>query len=405
LAESDYAEGLKPRALARVVFIKLTKAIAIIMNSEKIVFDYSTPKVLCIEMKGDWQLSVGMPAASKVTLELADHTDITQITFDVSETIKWDSGFISFLLHLAKECERRKINIVYDGLPEGARKLLAFVLTIDEKKILRQYVHESFLERTGGKVLQVIEKRYVLLEFLGELAISFGRLITGKSYVRWNDFAFTVQRCGVDAFFLVSLLSVLLGMILAFVGAIQLKMFGAQIYVADIVGIAMVRVLAAVMTGIFISGRIGASFAAELGIMQTNEEIDALKTLGVSPVEFLVMPRVLALFIMMPLLTLYADLMGILGGFIISTSMLNLNPIEYWHHTQYAVKIKYLWVGLIHSLIFGLIIAIAGCLHGVKCERSAAGVGEATTSAVVTSITGIVIATAIITFICQILGV
>ncbi len=244
-----------------------------------------------------------------------------------------------------------------------------------------------------------------LFGFLGELTVSFGRLITGKAYVRWDDFAVTIQRCGLDAFLLVSLISMLVGMILAFVGAIQLKMFGAQIFIADIVGIAMVRVLAAVMTGIIMSGRIGASFAAELGIMQTNEEIDALKTLGVSPVEFLVMPRVLALFIMLPLLTIYADLMGIIGGFIISIGMLGLNPIEYWNHTQHAVKLIYLWIGLIHSLSFGLIIAISGCLRGVKCERSSAGVGEATTSAVVTAITSIVIATAIITFICQILGV
>ena len=375
------------------------------MNPEKISFDYPTPKLLSIKMKGDWLLSAGMPAVSQVVSELASHTDITQITFDVSETIQWDSGFVAFLLHLSKECVTRKVNLVYDGLPEGVKKLLAFASTIDENKIQRQHLQESFLERTGGKVLQLIENRHALLEFLGELTLSFARLIRGRAYVCWNDFTFTVQRCGVDAFLLVSMLSALLGMILAFVGAIQLKMFGAQIYIADIVGIGMVRVLAAVMTGIFMSGRIGASFAAELGIMQTNEEIDALKTLGVSPVEFLVMPRVLALFIMMPLLTLYADLMGILGGFLISTGMLNLNPIVYWHHTQHAVKIKYLWVGLIHSLVFGLIIAIAGCLRGIKCERSAVGVGEATTSAVVTSITGIVIATAIITFICQILGV
>jgi phospholipid/cholesterol/gamma-HCH transport system permease protein len=159
------------------------------------------------------------------------------------------------------------------------------------------------------------------------------------------------------------------------------------------------------MTGIIMSGRIGASFAAELGMMQTNEEIDALKTLGVSPVEFLVIPRVLALVIMMPILTIYADLMGVLGGYVISVGMLNLNPVEYLNHTQQAVKLSYVWVGLIHSFVFGVIIAFAGCLSGIKSERNAAGVGIATTSAVVTGITGIVIATAIITFICQILGV
>jgi len=214
-----------------------------------------------------------------------------------------------------------------------------------------------------------------------------------------------VKRCGVDTLLLVSLISLLVGMILAFVGSIQLKMFGAQIFIAYIVGIAMVRVLSAVMTGIIMSGRIGASFAAEIGMMQANEEIDALKTLGVSPVEFLVIPRILAVVIMMPILTIYADLMGILGGFVISVGMLHLNPIEYLNRTQAAVKLSYVWVGLIHSFVFGVIVAVAGCLRGIKCERNASGVGIATTSAVVTGITGIVIATAIITFICQILGV
>jgi phospholipid/cholesterol/gamma-HCH transport system permease protein len=140
-------------------------------------------------------------------------------------------------------------------------------------------------------------------------------------------------------------------------------------------------------------------------MMQANDEIDALKTLGVSPVEFLVIPRVLALVIMMPVLTIYADFMGVLGGFVISAGMLHLNGIEYLNHTQTAVKLSYVWVGLIHSLVFGVIISVSGCLQGIKCERNAAGVGIATTSAVVTGITGIVVATAIITFICQILGV
>ncbi len=264
---------------------------------------------------------------------------------------------------------------------------------------------ETVIEEIGEKVLQANESLLVWLDFLGDIVVSSGRLIRGKVYFRRDDFMLLVQRCGVDALFLVSLISLLVGMILAFVGSLQLKLFGAQIFIADIVGIAMVRVLSAVMTGIIMSGRIGASFAAELGIMQDNEEIDALKTLGVSPVEFLVIPRIMALVIMMPILTIYADLMGILGGYLISAGMLGLNPTEYLTHTQTAIKLSYLWVGLIHSVVFGLIIAVAGCLRGIKCERSSVGVGAATTSAVVTGITGIVIATAVITFICQVLGV
>jgi len=373
--------------------------------SEKLVFDYSTPKTLLIKLSGDWKISAGFLSVNEAASQLSSHPDITQINFYVSPELKWDSGLIAFLLKLIKECGQKKIQVARDGLPQEAQKLLALALKVPEKAIAPQKEHESFFEAIGEKVLKMGDSGAAGLDFLGDIAVSLGRLITGKLYVRWDDFYLLVKRCGADSLLLVSLISLLVGMILAFVASIQLKMFGAQIYIADIVGIAMVRVLSAVMTGIIVSGRIGASFAAEIGMMQTNEEIDALKTLGVSPVEFLVIPRVLALVLMMPILTIYADLMAILGGFLISIWMFHLNPSEYLNHTQLAVKLNYVWIGLIHSFVFAVIIAVAGCLRGIECDRDAAGVGRAATSAVVTSITGLVIATAIITFICQILGV
>ncbi len=266
-------------------------------------------------------------------------------------------------------------------------------------------LQEKLYGALSGKFVSIGESMNAGVGFLGEIALALGRLAAGKSCFRRVDFMLIVQRCGIETVLLVSLISLLVGMILAFVGSIQLELFGAQIFIADIVGIAMVRVLSAVMTGIIVAGRIGASFAAELGMMQANEEIDAFRTFGISPIEFLVVPRVLALLMMMPVLTIYADLMGILGGYIISTQMLNLNPAEYLAHTQKAVKISYVWIGLIHSLVFGAIIAIAGCQEGVMCERNAAGVGRATTMAVVMGITAIVLATALMTFICHVLGV
>ncbi len=376
-----------------------------VMTAEKIVFDHSIPGTLLIKLSGDWQISTGFLPANEVTAQLASYPDISQINISVSQELKWDSGLISFLLKLIRDCDQKSIFVAREGLPQGAQKLLALALKAHETNIISQDARVSFIERSGEKVLQIQESLRSGLYFIGDIAVSLGRLITGRAYFRWDDFMLILQRCGVETLLLVSLISLLVGMILAFVGSIQLKMFGAQIYVSNIVGISMVRVLSAVMTGIIISGRVGASFAAELGMMQANEEIDALKTLGVSPVEFLVIPRVLALVLMMPVLTIYADLMGVLGGFFISVAMLDLNPVEYFNNTLHAVKLSYFWVGLIHSFVFGLIISFAGCLSGIKCERSAAGVGVATTSAVVTGITGIVIATAIITFICQILGV
>ncbi|MFA5177529.1 MAG: ABC transporter permease [Candidatus Omnitrophota bacterium] len=371
----------------------------------KISFDYPQAGTLRVKLSGDWQISSGIPSENEVISELAKNKDTAQIIFDTSETGSWDSGLVSFLFHLIKDCENRNIQVSHQGLAQGVEKLLALALKVHTRLIPPKGAAEPFLDRVADKVLQLYSGVLGLLNFLGEVAIAFGRLLRGKAYFRRDEFIGIVQKCGANALWLVSLISILVGIILAFIGAIQLKLFGAQIFVADIVGIAMVRVMGAVMAAIIMAGRTGASFAAELGLMQVNEEIDAFKTMGISPVEFLVMPRVLALVIMMPLLTLYADFMGIAGGFLISTSVLELNPIEYWQHTQSAVRLSNLWVGLIHGFVFGIIIAVCGCMRGLQCERSAEGIGAATTSAVVSAITSIVIATAIITFICQVIGV
>ncbi len=375
------------------------------MSSQKLSLDFTKKGTLRLELSGDWRISEGLPGIDQVTSALLEHTDISHIVFDASEMSRWGSGLTSFLFRLIRECQRRKISFAQETLPQGVQKLLVLALKVGEISRPQCKPRELFFARVGQKAQDLAKSIRVLLDFLGEIAFAFGRLFSGRAYFRRADFITIVQRCGADALGLVSLISMLIGMILAFVGAIQLQMFGAQIFIADIVGIAMVRVMGAVMAGVLMAGRTGASFAAELGIMQTNEEIDALTTLGVNPVEFLVMPRLLALVIMMPLLALYADLMGIAGGFIISVGMLGINPMEYLNHTQTAVTLNNLWIGLVHSFVFGIVIAIAGCLRGIRCQRSASGVGEATTSAVVSGITGIVIATAIITFVCQVIGV
>ncbi|MDD5692784.1 MAG: ABC transporter permease [Candidatus Omnitrophica bacterium] len=375
------------------------------MSINKLTFEYPSSDTLLVKLSGDWKISEGLPAESEVISQLDGHKNITRITFDLSDIGKWDSGLASFLFHLVRECRQRKITINHQGLPAGVERLISLALKVHEMTVPRKEERAPFLESLADKVLHLVSSTLILLDFLGEITVAFGRLIKGKAYFRRDELISILRGCGADAFALVSLISLLVGMILAFIGAIQLRLFGAQIYIANIVGIAMVRVMGAVMTGVLMSGRTGASFAAELGLMQTNEEIDALKTLGISPVEFLVMPRVLALVIMMPLLTVYADFMGILGGLIVGSGLLGLNPVEYWQHTQSAVKLNHLWVGLIHSFVFGIIVAVAGCLRGIKCARSAEAVGQATTSAVVSGITGIVIATAIITFVCQVLGV
>ena len=217
-----------------------------------------------------------------------------------------------------------------------------------------------------------------MLGFIGDAFVTFLKMFGGKTRFRGYDLALLIRQCGADALPIVTLISLLVGLILAFVGAIQLAMFGAQIFVANLVGIAMVRVLASVMTGVIMAGRTGAAFAAQLGTMQVNEELDALEVLGISPMEFLVLPRMLALILMMPLLCLYADLMGVLGGLIVGVTMLDINVMEYYNQTISAVRLNDLWDRAFPKCrircIGGADRLFAG--HAVRAQRFRRGPGD-----------------------------
>ncbi len=360
---------------------------------------------LLVVLSGFWRLASSLPSVDEFQKEI-ETSPIRRIAFETSELKEWDSSLLTFLLKLSEFSTQKSIQIESEGLPEGARRLLKLATAVPEREGARKrHEKDLFLSLIGGEAIVFWRSTVKMIGFLGEATVAFGRFLAGKAAFRVSDLTLLLQECGIQALPIVSLISILVGLILAFVGAIQLKMFGAQIFVADVVGIGMVRIMGAIMTGIIMAGRTGASFAAQIGTMQVNEEIDALQTLGISPMEFLVGPRMLALIIMMPLLCLYADLMGILGGMVVATGMLDLSVTEYINRTREAVTLTYLWIGLFHSAVFGVRVAMAGCLRGMQCGRSASAVGEATTSAVVTSIVAIIVATAVITFACQILGI
>ncbi len=372
----------------------------------KINFDRPRDDTLIVRITGSCKIGEDLPLAGDVQGQISSDSGIRRITFDTHELSGWDSGLLTFLIKVIDQCSHNKIKTELEGLPEGVQRLLSLATAVPERKgARRESVRSSFLEQMGQAALEFWSSMRDMLDFIGEALIAFTTLLRGKAKYRHSELFVIIQDCGAQAFPIVSLISLLVGLILAFVGAIQLQMFGAQIYVADLVGIAMVRVMGAIMTGIIMAGRTGAAFAAQLGTMQVNEEIDALKTMGISPMEFLVLPRMLALMLMMPLLCLYADLMGILGGMIVGIFMLDLGVMEYIAETRSAVGLNNLWIGLFHSAVFGVLVALAGCLRGIQCGRSASAVGDATTSAVVTGIVSIIVATAIITLICQVLGI
>ena len=362
--------------------------------------------VLLVRLKGIWKIVHPLPSADVVEKQLTTGLHVERVSFDTSELTDWDSGLLTFLMNVKEFCSQNKIRIETDGLPEGARRLLRLASAVPERKGARkESKKEFFVSLLGGKAIDFFRSASDMIAFIGEAAIAFANFLVGRATFRRSDLFLLLQECGAQALPVVSLISILLGLILGFVGAIQLKMFGAQIFVADVVAIGMVRVMGAIMTGIIMAGRTGAAFAAQLGTMEVNEEIDALKTLGISPMEFLVLPRMIALIIMMPLLCVYSDLLGILGGLIVGIGMLDLGFIEYMNRTQQAVSLTTFWVGLFHSAVFGVLVALSGCLRGMQCGRSASAVGYAATSAVVTSIVSIIVATAIITFVCQVLGI
>jgi phospholipid/cholesterol/gamma-HCH transport system permease protein len=361
---------------------------------------------LLLALSGDWKITEPIPSASDVENSLESSKAIRRITFDAKDLGGWDSGLLTFLIKIFETCAKAKIEVVKDGLPEGVQRLISLATAVPERKGARKEAKkEAFLSMVGGEAVAFYRSLLEILDFLGEAFLAFVRLLRGKAAFRRSDLWLLLQECGGQALPIVSLITLLVGLILAFVGAIQLQLFGAQVYVADIVAIAMVRVMGAIMTGIIMAGRTGAAFAAQIGTMQVNEEIDALETMGISPVEFLVLPRMIALIIMMPLLCLYADLMGIVGGMVVGVGMLGINPMEYLNRTQETLTLTTLWIGLFHSAVFGVLVALSGCLRGMQCGRSASDVGYAATSAVVTSIVSIIVATAIITFMCEVLGI
>jgi phospholipid/cholesterol/gamma-HCH transport system permease protein len=372
----------------------------------EMIMEQPSEDTLKVILSGHWNLGGELPGADKVQQTLESRPGIRNLVFDTRELAHWDSGLLTFLINLGTICSRQKILLNSDGLPPGAKRLLELASAVPEKTDARQAEGRvSFLSYLGNETVNLFQSAGEMLEFIGDAVIAVLRLMRGKAQYRRTDLGLIMQAVSAQALPIVALICFLVGLILAFIGAIQLKLFGAQLYVADLVGIAMVRLMAAIMTGIVMAGRTGGAFAAQLGTMQVNQEIDALKTLGISPMEFLVLPRMLALAVMMPLLCLYANIMGILGGMVVGVGLLDIGFMEYYNETAKAVGLWNLGIGLFSGFVFGVIVALAGCMRGMQCGRSASAVGDAATSAVVTAIVGIILSTAVITVLCNFLGI
>jgi phospholipid/cholesterol/gamma-HCH transport system permease protein len=361
-------------------------------------------EVLVVGLSGDWSLSRTIPRFKDLVERETDPPGA--IEFDASELGSWDSSLLVFLGQAGDWAREHDAELRGESLPEEITSLLELAQTEPDREAgADDEERESFAARVGRKGIGIWEGTLEAITFSGEVAVALAGLATRRVRLRWRDFWAVVHSNSAGALPIVTLIALLVGMIIAFLGAVVLRRFGAGYYVSYLVGYGMLREMAALMTGIIMAGRTGAAFAAELGSMKISEEIDALRTLGISPVEHLVLPRVLGLFVMMPLLTIYAFFIGIGGGLLVSISILDLTPTQFVGGMLYVVTLPDALLGVFKGTVFGLIIGMSGCLKGMQTGGDASAVGRAATSAVVLGITLIVLSNAIIDWLAVLLNI
>ena len=358
---------------------------------------------LVVSLSGRFTLATGLASLDPLERALEAAPPGTRVAFEASGLEAWDSALVSVVFSAAGRAAARGFALDTGGLPEGARRLLELSLAVPARVLPQPETDDALTARVGTVALRAWRTAGDALEFLGETVRAAGALARGRARFRRVDLAAALESAGIGALGIVALINFLIGAVLAFVGAVQLQQFGASIYVANLVAIGITRELGALLTGIVMAGRTGASFAAVLGTMTVNEEVDALRTMGLKPVEFLVLPRVLATSLMLPALVAYADLVGILGGTFVGVVMLDLGAVEYLRATQSSLALRHVLIGLVKSVAFGAVVALTGCYYGVRCGRSAAAVGEAATRAVVMGIVLVVVVDAVFTVLLHLL--
>ncbi|MCG7983832.1 MAG: ABC transporter permease [Candidatus Thiodiazotropha lotti] len=374
------------------------------MHHHSLKITYPDPATAELAFVGDWTLHSEVCPWQHLQQQLQAQPQLKEIRLVTAELGFWDSRLLNVLQKVSEYCADCDYRLDADDLPAGIQRLLDLGSAVAERQGARRSDRGfSFLYRTGEVAIAVWQECLRFTEFAGELVLSLWRLIRGRARFRRDDFFSLLQAAGPEALPIVSLIAILVGAVLAFVGAIQLQMFGAEIYVANLVALGSLREMGAMMTAIIMAGRTGSAYAAQLGSMQVNHEIDALKTFGISIIDFLVLPRMIALVIMLPLLTLWADLLGIVGGLMVSVLVLDISLLEYLVQSRESVGWEDLTVGLIKSFLFAIVIAMSGCLRGLQSGRDSAAVGKATTSAMVTAILLIVVWDAITTILFNLL--
>jgi len=356
------------------------------------------PTPLTLVLSGHWTaLHIGS-AQTQLDSVHADTSD--KLTADATGIEALDTVGAWLLNKHLLRLRRAGTVITLHGLRQAFAKLLS-VVEKGASELAEQptaQVTKSFtsLERIGNSTSDIAEEVVALLSFVGESAIALAGCLTHPAKFRWRPILFNIRSAGFDALPIVGLLSFLLGIVVAYQGADQLRQYGANIFVADLVGLSMLREFAPLIAAIIIAGRSGSAYAAQIGTMAVTEEIDAMRTMGIAPLELLVLPKVIALVIALPLLTVFADVLGVFGGMIMASTQLGVSFGEFLDRLAKAVSITSYWVGIGKAPVFAAIIAVVGCFQGFRTRGGADSVGTHTTRSVVQSIFLVIVADALL---------
>lgn len=368
--------------------------------------------VLNAEVKGDtlhlsfggvWKIGAQTDIAGILTGNY--NNAVKKIVVNAEKLETYDSILAVYYLHILEFAREHKLEVDGKNLPKGILGLTDMSLKSQKHEDKTDRRPPGFFAQVGDFAFRIYTNFVNGLNFTGEIILGLGRLFTGKARFKKSEVWHFIQSAGADALPIVSLISFLVGVILAFVGSMQLALFGAEIYTANLILIIMGRELGAIMAGIVMAARTATAFAAQIGSMQANEEVDALKTLGISPFDFLVTPRMIALILMMPFLCIYADLLGVLGGFFVVVGTSDISLFQYWEQTKTSLHFWTIASGFIKSFMFGALVAFSGCFKGMYSGRSAGAVGEAATQAAVLAIVLIIVCDAIMAVVFSALGI
>jgi phospholipid/cholesterol/gamma-HCH transport system permease protein len=362
-----------------------------------------------LTLQGDWRAAPDHALTAPPAALAKQHGG--QLIVDGQGLTSWDGGLAAALWTQLAPLLQRGVQLNLDPLPASVHAVLELALQREGVGSAGSVVSPrqppgaaSAVEESTSAEPGMGTQALVTAQFLGEVLLAFVRLLRGRSDLRMIDLWRQLDQTGPLSLGIVTLSCFLVGLMLAYMGGAQLEKFGAPAYIADIVTVGMVRELAGLMTGVILSGRLGAAFAAQLSSMQANEEIDALRALGIDPIDYLVMPRLLALLMVAPLVMAYAALVGVLAGLPAATLVYGVPAVEYMHQSIDALTWTHIWIGLFKGGIYTALVALAGCREGLHAGRNAQAVGAATTSAVVKALVWIFTAACASTIVFQSLG-